>query len=124
MGQECPDREGDSPADDSLKVDTPIQVDAEFIAETYRDFCLPLVFYRHLGAGQQAISSLAQNLWTVLLGGPAMEQEFWASMDRQATIDASVLASVRTCFEEEMKPRVSAATLAAVRRHYGIVVQP
>jgi hypothetical protein len=90
------------------------------IEAIYRDFAIPLAAYRQLGAGRAAITSLAQNLWAILLAGKAMEEEYWEKLASDGHLEPEIVASVRDCYENEMKPRVAAEQLAALRAHYGI----
>ena len=95
-------------------------MDQAEIQQMFRHFSEPLAFYAALGARKEAVESLARNLWAALLGGEELEAATWQQIEQSGGIDGSLLASVRACYDTEMKPRVSGEQLDSLRRHYGI----
>ncbi len=92
----------------------------EEIRDQYRLFSQPIAFYAALGARKEAVESLARNMWAALLGGEAAEQALWQSLHNEPGLDASLLASLKACYETEMKPTITPDMLQRIREHYGL----
>jgi hypothetical protein len=66
--------------------------------------------------GGPAARQLAQTFWRTMIDGPIGEARLWKSFGDSFTTDD--VAMLRRCFEEEMKPSVSAEQLAAIGDWY------
>lgn len=95
-------------------------MDQAEVQQLFRRFAEPLAEYVLLGARKESAEALARNLWAALIGGEEVEKETWHAIEQTGGIDANLLHSVRACYENEMKPKISANELAMVRARYGI----
>jgi len=89
------------------------------IRTQFSEFAVPLTSFVSLGSQKDSVEVLAKNLWAAMLGGDEVEKELWSALEENGQIDANVLALVRRCFYEDMKPTLSLDQLAKLREHYG-----
>lgn len=90
----------------------------------FTQFAAPLVPLATLAGSEKSMETLAKNLWIAALGGEEIENEMWEQMQQADDSDSGLLDSIRWCFVEKMKPALGEQQLAALRKHYGIKVQP
>jgi len=97
-------------------------MDQTDIQSLFRKFASPLAQYVTLGGRQEAVETLARNLWMAMLAGSAAEKEAWETMRGAADVPGDFLDLIHNCYRDQMKPAVSPEQLAALRKHYGIRV--
>lgn len=95
-------------------------MDKHHIQEVFLEFATPLVPYVQLGGRKEAMEEIARQLWMAMIAGDEAEQQFWSALSSDGQLPAEIIASIQKCFDDEMKPKVSAENLAELRENYGI----
>jgi hypothetical protein len=86
----------------------------------FRKFAAPLTPYVTSGKRQASAESLARCLWLALVTGPEIEEAVWKGLKDTAKLDDDLIEAMKQCYEERMKPVVSAEQLAALRQRYKV----
>jgi hypothetical protein len=71
---------------------------------------------RHRGRARVMIKTL----WTALIAGPDGEAKAWRLLTEKAHLAAEDLQTIKDCYYQKMKPRVSEEQLAALRERYRV----
>jgi hypothetical protein len=90
----------------------------------FQQFAAPLAPYVTSPGRKEAAESLVRNLWLALLTGPEVEEAVWQGLKDTAHLEDDLIESLKQCYEEKMKPVVSAEQLAALRERYKVKRQP
>ena len=86
----------------------------------FQKFAAPLAPHVTSADRKESAESLVRSLWLALLTGPEIEEALWKGLKDTAKLDDDLIEAVKQCYEEKMKPVVSAEQLAALRQLYQV----
>ena len=87
----------------------------------FMKFAEPLASYAAFSAERQQLADmLSKNLWKALIAGPQAEDIMWDVLTNEGNLDAEQLEPIKTCYYQQMKPRVSQDQLVVLRAKFGV----
>ena len=87
----------------------------------FMKFAEPLASYAAFSAERQQLADmLSKNLWKALIAGQKTEDIMWDVLTNEGNLDAEQLEPIKTCYYQQMKPRVSQDQLVVLRAKFGV----
>ncbi len=91
------------------------------IQALFKKFGAPLAPYAQTSAERRDLAVvIVKALWGAFITGPAMEEETWEMFKEHGSLKDAELQAIKDCYYQKMKPLVSDAQLAALRKRYDI----